>query len=310
MAAPTTFDLDTRDGVRVVVHRWDPDGPVRGVVNLAHGMAEHALRYDHVARALNEAGIAVVAEDHRGHGASVASEDDLGHLADEGGWVRVLDDLHRVTLQARAAYPDVPVVLLGHSTGSFLAQQYLFTFPDEIDGLVLSGSSAPQARLASAGAILARAEIRRLGPRGHSPLLEQAVGGRYNRAFAPTSTDFDWLSRDEGSVVRYLDDPLCGFPLTTRFYLDLASGQRVIARRDRIRAGADLDTPIYIFSGSEDPVGGAAGVDRLLAHYAAVGMTDVQHRIYEGGRHEMFNEINRDEVIADLVAWLEEQMPG
>jgi len=298
--------LTARDGLEVVVHRHEPDeGPVRGVLNLAHGMADHARRYDHLAEALTKAGVAVYAEDHRGHGETAASEDDLGFLAPSHGWALMLDDLHRVTLRAAADHPDVPVVLLGHSMGSFLAQQYLFTFPDEVTAVVLSGSNGPEGPLVEAGAVVARIEERRLGSRGRSALLDRLVGGAYNARFAPTRTDFDWLTRDEAQVDAYVADPRCGFLLTTRFYRDLFAGVRVIGEVERVRSGARHDTPIYLFAGSEDPLGGAAGMDALLAHYEAAGMTAVDHRLYPGGRHEMLNEPEREEVIADLLAWLE-----
>lgn len=297
--------LTTRDGVEVIVHRFLPEDGVRGVVNLAHGMAEHARRYDHLAAALTEVGIAVYAEDHRGHGESAATEDDLGFLAESRGWALMLDDLHRVTLRARADHPDLPVVLLGHSMGSFLAQQYLFTFPDEVDAVVLSGSNGPVGPMAEAGAVLARAERARLGRRGRSELLDRLVFGAYNAPFEPAETRFEWLSRDAEQVAAYIADPRCGFIPTTQFYLDLFSGLRVIGQVDRVRAGARMDLPVYAIAGSEDPVGGAAGTAALLEHYRRAGLVAVDHRIYPGGRHEMLNETNRDEVVADLLAWLE-----
>lgn len=304
----TRSALTTRDGAEVVVHRHVPDGTVIGVVHLAHGMAEHARRYDHLAEALTAAGLAVYAEDHRGHGESAATPDDLGYFAERRGWALVLDDLHRVTLRARAEFPDLPVVLFGHSMGSFLAQQYLFTFPGEVDAYVLSGSNGPVGPLAEAGAVAARAERARLGPGGRSDLLDRLVFGAYNRPFEPARTRFDWLSRDEAQVDAYIADPWCGFVPTTQMYLDLFSGLRVIGQAERVRAAARPDTPVYAFAGSEDPVGGAAGMTSLLEHYRAAGLTAVEHRLYDGGRHEMLNETNRDEVVADVLAWIESQL--
>ncbi len=300
--------LSTRDGAEVVVHRHLPDGAVRGVVHLAHGMAEHARRYDHLAAALTDAGLAVYAEDHRGHGESADSEEELGYFAERRGWAMVLDDLHRVTLRARADLPDVPVILFGHSMGSFLAQQYLFTFPGEVDAYILSGSNGPVGPLGEAGAVAARAERARLGPRGRSELLDRLVFGAYNRPFEPARTRFDWLSRDPDEVDAYLADARCGFVPTTQMYLDVFSGLRVIGQTERVRAGARPDTPVYAFAGSEDPVGGAAGMAALLAHYREAGLTAVDHRIYPGGRHEMLHETNRDEVVADVLEWIESQL--
>jgi len=304
----TRTTLTTRDGAEVVVHRHLPDGPVRGVVHVAHGMAEHARRYDHLAEALTAAGLAVYAEDHRGHGETAATPDDLGYFAERRGWALVLDDLHRVTLRARAEFPDVPVVLFGHSMGSFLAQQYLFTFPGEVDAFVLSGSNGPVGPLGEAGAVAARAERARLGPHGRSDVLDRLVFGAYNKPFEPARTRFDWLSRDQAQVDAYIADPWCGFVPTTQMYLDVFSGLRVIGQRERVRVGARPDTPIYAFAGSEDPVGGAAGMASLLEHYRAAGLTAVEHRVYDGGRHEMLNETNRDEVVADVLDWIESQL--
>ena len=308
MATADTFILDTRDGVPVTVHRWVPDGDVRAVVHIAHGMCEHARRYARFAAALNDVGIAVYAEDHRGHGLTAPIEDDLGFFAASRGWATVLDDLHRVTLRIRSEQPDRPVFLLGHSMGSFLAQQYLFTFPGEIDGLILSGSNGPIGPLGEVAATLARAERARLGPRGRSELLENVVFRDYNKAFEPRRTDRDWLSRDEAEVDAYIADPLSGWVATTQFYVDLFAGLRVIGQPERVRAGAPKQLPVYLFCGSEDPVGGAAGQARLAALYDAAGLTQVESRVYEGGRHEMLNETNRDEVTTDLIAWLERRL--
>lgn len=303
-----TFLLDTRDGARVVVHHWEPDHGARGVVNLAHGMGEHARRYDHVATALNAAGWAVYAEDHRGHGITARGPEELGHFADRGGWALVLDDLHRVTRRARTDHPALPLVLLGHSMGSFLAQQYLFTFPDDLDAMVLSGSSGPAGPIVEGGAVVARWERRRLGRRGRSSLLESLLGRGFNRAFEPVRTESDWLSRDPEMVDACIADPLCGYVKTTQFYLDVFSGLRVIAQVERVRAGAPKGLPIYLFAGTADPVGGSDGIARLVAHYEAAGLTDVTARLYLEGRHEMLNEINRDEVIAELLAWLDDRV--
>jgi alpha-beta hydrolase superfamily lysophospholipase len=305
-----TFLLDTADAYPVVVHHWEPRTAPRGVINLSHGMAEHASRYDHLAEALVDAGYALYAEDHRGHGDTAAAEADLGFFAQERGWATVLDDLHRVTHRARADHPDVPLFLLGHSMGSYLAQQYLFTFPGEIDGLVLSGSNGPTGPLAGAGAIVARAERRRIGPRGRSQLLDTLSFGAYNKPFEPARTDFDWLSRDPAQVDAYIADPRCGFLCTSQYWLDLFAGLGVIGQVDRVRDRARRDLPVYIFSGTEDPIGGTKGVTKLVEHYAAAGLTDVRHRLYEGGRHEMLNETNRDEVVGELLGWLGARLPA
>lgn len=302
----STLTLDTADDTPVHVHRWLPDDgvDVRGVVQVVHGMAEHGARYAPLAEDLTAAGFAVYADDHRGHGRTAQTTDDLGFLAASRGWALVLDDLHRLTQLARGEQPGVPVVLLGHSMGSFLAKQYVGTFPDAVDALVLSGSDGPAGALAEVGAVVARVERRRLGPRGRSQVLDQMTFGSYNKAFEPTRTDFDWLSRDPAQVDAYIADPWCGFVATTQMFMDLLGGLRAIelpAVRDRVRR----DLPVHVFSGALDPVGGEDGVRRLVAAYEEMGLRDVQHRVYPDGRHEMLNEVNRDEVVADLLAWLD-----
>ena len=302
----SSFTLQSPDGAGIHGHRWLPDGEVRGVVQIAHGMAEHGARYAHVAEALNARGYAVYADDHRGHGLTAATEDDLGFFAEDRGWARVLDDLYRLNRRVTDDHPGVPVYLFGHSMGSFLAQQYLFTFPATIRGLILSGSNLHRASDVEAAALLARTEIQRQGPRARSLVLAAATSGAYNRRFAPTRTDFDWLSRDADQVDAYLADPRCGFLLTNRMWLDLFSGLRVIRQPHRLES-VPPEMPIYAFSGEQCAVGEfGKGVHRLLDTYADAGLHQVTSKLYPGGRHEMLNEINRDEVIDDLGTWLDD----
>lgn len=302
----SSFTLQSPDGTGIHVHRWLPDGEVSGVVQIAHGMAEHGARYAHVATELNRRGYAVYADDHRGHGLTAATEDDLGFFAEDRGWARVLDDLYRLNRRVTDDHPDVPVYLFGHSMGSFLAQQYLFTFPATIRGLVLSGTTRGQAPLLEAGAVVARTEIRRSGPTGRSEALMALAFGAYNKPFEPARTEFDWLSRDPDQVDAYIADPRCGFMCTNRLWLDLFSGLRVIRQPHRLES-VPYEMPIYVFAGDQDPVGEAGkGVHRLLDAYADAGLHQVTSKLYPGGRHEMVNEVNRDEVIADLGTWLDD----
>jgi alpha-beta hydrolase superfamily lysophospholipase len=303
----SSFTLDTCDGVPVHVHRWtvDDDGrPTRGIVQIVHGLAEHAARYEHVARALTTAGYEVYADDHRGHGRTAASEDELGFFAEERGWAKVLDDLYRLNRRIREDHPDVPVFLLGHSMGSFLVQQYLFTFPGTIQGAVLSSTTGQTGPLVEAGAVLARVERLRLGPRGRSKLLHALGFGSNNKSFEPSRTEYDWLSSDPAQVEAYIADPWCGFVATVQLWIDLLGGMRVMTRPEH-QQRIPKDLPIRLVSGEEDPIGKqTVGVIALLDAYAAAGLRRVTHRFYPG-RHELFNEVNKGEVIADLVAWLD-----
>lgn len=301
----STFTLTASDGAKIHIHRWLPDGEVRGIVQIAHGVAEHAGRYAHVAEALTATGYAVYGDDHRGHGLTAQTPDELGFFADSRGWARVLDDLYRLNRTARDAHPGVPAYLLGHSLGSYLTQQFLFTFPEAIDGAAMSGSSRQHPLKVEAGAALAEFELRRLGPHGRSDRLETIPLGLNNRAFEPARTPMDWLSRDPDIVDAYLADPLCGFVSTVRLWLDVANGLRVTGQRARL-ATIPPNLPIYLFSGAEDPLGGAGGgLHRLVDAYERAGLLRVTLRLHPGGRHEILNETNRDEVISELIAWLD-----
>jgi alpha-beta hydrolase superfamily lysophospholipase len=265
-------------------------------------MAEHAARYEHLARALTDKGFAVYADDHRGHGKSALDEADVGHFADDGGWDKVLGDLRQLQGIAREAHPGVPLVLFGHSMGSFFTQNFMFAFPGSIDGAVLSGSNGKVGRLATIGSAVAAVERLRLGKRGKSALLDKMSFGAFNKAFEPVRTPFDWLSRDPLEVDKYVADPRCGFRVSVQTWIDLLGGlQRVEDPMNQARVPNGL--PVYVFSGARDPV--AKNLQQLLGAYEAAGLENVESRIYREGRHEMINETNRDEVIADLLAWLD-----
>lgn len=300
------FVHDATDGVRLHVYRWLPDegAAVKAVVHIAHGMAEHAGRYEHVARALTGAGYAVYAGDHRGHG-KTASADELGYFGPGDAWSRVVKDLAELIERERAEHPSRGIVLFGHSMGSFIAQQYLIDHSDRIVGAVLSGTSGDPGPLAAVGRVIARIERAVQGERGKSKIIDKMSFSQYNKAFAPNRTDFDWLSRDEAEVDKYIADPLCGFTCSATMWGQVLGGLAAIARPEA-QARIRKDIPVYVFSGSEDPVGGRMDtVEQLLRAYRRAGLGRVSHRFYPGGRHEMVNETNRDEVIADLLGWLE-----
>ena len=306
----STFILPAVDGTAVHVYRWEPDGDARGVVQIVHGLAEHAARYERVAGALTDAGWAVYADDHRGHGQTASGPDELGLFAEERGWAKVVDDLHRLTDKIRQDHPDVPVVLFGHSMGSFLTQQHLFTFPGAVDAAVLSGSNGPVGLLGEVGAVVARIERLRQGKRGRSKLLKSMSFGAYNKPFEPARTEFDWLSRDPDEVDAYVADPLCGFDATNQLWIDLLSGLRVVSSQTQL-SRIPPDLPIYIFSGDKDPVGEQGdGVRRLLETLEEAGLRDLTFKLYPDARHEMLNETNRDEVTRDLLEWLEAATEG
>jgi alpha-beta hydrolase superfamily lysophospholipase len=295
-----TISID-RGGRAIFARRWAPDGAPRACVQIAHGLAEHSARYERLALALTNAGYVVTASDHRGHGPNCPPSD-LGFFADANGWRECLDDLRAVARRIATDFPGLPLVFFGHSMGSFMGQTHIAEHGAELAGAVLSGTSGPPAAMLPIGRRIAGFERWRLGPRGKSPLVQALLFGELNKPFKPARTPFDWLSRDAAEVDKYIADPYCGFPVTTQLAIDLVGGLSGLASPETA-ARIPKTLPIYIFSGARDPVG--AKLQGLIDVYRAAGLTRVTTKIYPDARHETLNETNRDEVTADLVAWLD-----
>jgi alpha-beta hydrolase superfamily lysophospholipase len=288
MTSPTRSQVTGRDGTTIATYRWAPDGPPRAIVQLTHGMGEHLLRYQHLAETLTGAGFLVQGQDHRGHGATMAGEP--GHIG-AAGWASLVDDIDVLVQQAHAEHPDLPLVLLGHSMGSFAAQQYLLDHSADITALALTGTAAID-------------------------LLEPALDldapidlSGFNAPFAPARTDYDWLSRDEAQVDAYVADELCGFGLDAEAGKAMFHAARAVADPDRL-AAVRHDIPVYIAVGEMDPVNGQLALSNaLVQRLEAAGLTDVTSVVWPQARHEILNETNRAEVEADLLAWLDRVIP-
>ena len=214
------FTIRADDGQSLLVRRWLPEGRPRAVLQIAHGLTEHSARYARLAAALNAAGYAAYANDHRGHGPKAAAAD-LGHFADEGGWDKAVGDLWTVNRLIATEQPGTPIIFLGHSLGSFLGRSFIAKHSDALAGAALSGSSGKPPMIATLGRLIAREERIRLGKRGKSDPIFQMWFGDFNKGFKPARTPFDWLSRDENEVDAYVADPLCGFPFTTQLAIDV-----------------------------------------------------------------------------------------
>lgn len=300
---------EASDGKRLFYRRFLPvAGEARAVVHVAHGMSEHSGRYARLAEALTREGFAVYAGDHRGHGRT-ASAAERGHFG-PGGVARVVADLGELMGLEKREHPGRPFVLLGHSMGSFFAQELMLTRGDELHAVVLSGSAGKPNALASVGRYLARLERVRLGAKGASGLLRALSFDAFNKPFAASGpTRFEWLSRDRAEVDAYVADELCGFDATTDLWVELLDLLGRLARPER-QARIPKRLPVYVFSGSEDPANERTkSLQQLLDALRAAGLTDVTHRFYEGARHETLNETNRDEVTSDLLRWLNERVP-
>ena len=286
---------------------WLPQGQPRAVVQIVHGVAEYVGRYDHVARFLTEQGFLVCGEDHLGHGKTV-DDGKYGYFGPRGGWDLVVRDIRRLRELQGEKYPGVPYVMLGHSMGSFLTRTYLIRWPGTVDGAVLSGTGQEPAPLVALGKALAGGLCLLRGGDSVSPLVNAMSLGAYNKKFAPNRTGADWISRDEAVVDAYLKDPLCTFMPTVAMFRDMMGGLQYIADRSNL-ARMDKETPVYFLSGDRDPVGAMGkGVEKVVRMFRKAGCRDVSVKLYPEGRHEMFNELNRDEVMADLLAWLESKL--
>ena len=289
-------------------YRWLPTATPEATIQIAHGMGEHAMRYDWVAGRLTAAGYAVYANDLRGHGntAQTGTYGDLG----EDGWNRSIVDASTLQHLINAAYPAQPRVLLGHSMGAMLTQQYLTRFANGLDAAVLSGSPGFSSRAQLwISYTIARFESWRLGFSGESALLDKLIFGNANKEFTNQgATGFEWLSRDTEQVQAYASDPLCGFVLRAGSLRNLFAGAREARKQKNIKR-IPSTLPIYIFSGGDDPVHDEEkGLDRLLTSYRAQ-VHKVDYRLYSEGRHEMFNELNRQTVVDDLLEWLKLNLP-
>src|SRR5215208_6847247 len=287
------------------IYRWDQVPQPRASVHIVHGMAEHAARYARFARALNDGGFNVWAHDGPGHGTNPAPGIP-GHFADSDGWMAVLDDLRAVSREMVRTFPGIPLVLFAHSMGSFMAQAVMADQHTPYRGIVLSGTNGPPGAQEAATRAIAQLQRQVLRPRNPGTWLKEIVFGRYNRQFTPARTRFDWLSRDTAEVDRYLDDPLCGFAVTSQAWVDLLEGKCRLASASQLER-VPKSLPLHVIAGTRDAVGeNTKGVERLLRAYAAAGLACVTHRFYDGARHELVNETNRDEVTRDVVAWMNE----
>jgi alpha-beta hydrolase superfamily lysophospholipase len=284
-----SFSLAAADGHHIDVHAWRPASAPRAVVQIAHGMGEHAARYAPVAQALVAAGHAVYANDHRGHGAAAHAAGRLGQFG-EPGFAALSADMAVLARELRARNAGLPLVLLGHSMGSFAAQQFAIEHGDLIDGLVLSGSAALDQRIAAA--------------------WKDPNARNFNAAFEPARTPFDWLSRDAAQVDAYIADPLCGFTLDTDSMRSMGAAAALLADPAALKR-IPSRLPVWLFTGDHDPVNGMLKWFPALAErYRAAGLMDVTETVYAGARHEVLNETNREQAMADLLGWIDRRFPA
>ena len=287
MSTPERFEFIGGDGLAIACVKWGNTRNARGVVQIAHGLGEHIGRYAELAEKLAEAEFVVYGNDHRGHGLTARPTGSFGEFG-PGGFDQLVEDMISLRVIAKQEHPQKPYILLGHSMGSFAAQQFVLDHGHSIDGLVLSGS----------GTLDGLARVGQSISPGEDPMK------RMNAAFEPARTPFDWLSRDTAEVDAFINDPLCFPSLKPDSMQSFLDAFPRLADPQEIRKVPD-NLPVYIFSGGDDPVGQRLeGVRVLIDRYRSAGITSITHDFYSGGRHEMLHETNRRDVITNLLVWI------
>ena len=284
-----------------------PDGKPRAVVQIAHGIAEHIDRYRPFMEFLANNGFVIAGNDHLGHGKSIRVPEEQGFFAEKDGWWRVVDDMDKLHDIMSKEYPGLPYVLFGHSMGSFLTRTYLIKHPDKYDGVILSGTGHQSPALVLGGNAASSVMAKLNGAMGDGAKLDSLAFGTYLNKIENPRTKFDWLSRDSEQVDKYIADPLCGFVGKISLYRDMMQGIKFITDKKNI-AQMNKENPVYFMSGDGDPVGDyGKGVERAYKAFCDAGLHDVFMRLYPGGRHEMLNETNKEQVYQDILNWLNEK---
>jgi alpha-beta hydrolase superfamily lysophospholipase len=299
-----TFKFTSHDGPIIFVYKWGPNPGVmpKAVVQIAHGAAEHAERYERFARFLADAGYAVYASDHRGHGKTAGQLAKAG-IAGPDAWNGILRDMHQLSEMIRKLNPGVPLFFFGHSMGSLIAQQYIENWGSELKGAILTGTFGSLGGNPAEIVALCEQAIQKEGADAPSQVFINMFS-TFNQAFEPVKTGFEWLSRDEAEVKKYVDDPWCGFAFSNQLVKDMFAGAGEIWKPEN-EARIPKDLPVLIASGEMDPAGGnSASVKLLVERYLANGMKNITVKFYPQARHEILNETNRDEVQRYILEWM------
>jgi len=302
------FKMIDNQGHEIFVYKWLPESSfsskTKAVVQIAHDLAEHAGRYERLAYSLTAAGYVVYANDHRGHGRTGKSQEGLGYAGEDGfNWM--VRNLSQLTHRIKTEHPGLPIIFLGHSMGSILAQSYITKYAKDIDGLILSGTHGRQGSMLSIATLLAKREVKKRGAKTPSIFLHNLVFKDYNKAFLPARTDFDWLSRDPEEVDKYINDPFCGGISSAGMFYDLFCAIKEMHKKKNMHK-IPKDLQIHIIWGEKDPVGREGKtIFKLIREYERLGIKNLSYKFYKGGRHEMLNETNRAVVTEDLINWLD-----
>lgn len=303
------FYFDSRDGKsRIHAVRFAPDRTedIRCILQIVHGMAEYIERYEEFARFLTERGCVVTGDDHLGHGKTADGTKVYGYFCEQDPATVVVRDVHRLKKMTQAIYPDVPYVIMGHSMGSFIVRNYMFRYGTGIAAAIIMGTGMQPPALVKVSKLIAGIQKLFCGPKKKGRLIDRLAFGGYNGRIPDAATPFDWLSRDGARVKQYIEDPLCGFVFTINGFSTLFELiDRLYSRENLERIPGEL--PVLMVSGDADPVGDyGEGVRRAYDSLKGAGLKNIRLKLYPGGRHELLNETNRDEVMNDIYGWLEE----
>jgi len=301
------INLTAKDNHVISVYCWDKVENPRAVLQIFHGMAEHAGRYDRLAKYLNTQGFVVFGDDHRGHGKTSQLNGKTGVIG-KNGFYNIVEDEFMITKLLKQKYPNTPIYVLAHSFGSFIGQEYITKYGNQINGLILSGSAAQTGAEFRFAKILASFQVKLFGEEREAKFLDKLGFGSYNKRIANPSTGFDWLSCDTAEVKKYIDDKYCGFICSTGFYYYFTDGLLNLYKKEKMDK-IPKTLPIYIIAGQQDPVGQyGQRVKKLYDIYKAIGVSDVEIKLYQGSRHEILNEVNRDEVTEDILKWINDHL--
>ncbi len=306
----STFTYADQDGVDIFVYKWEPDAAPKAAIQISHGLAEHAGRYDRLAKELTDNGYICYADDHRGHGKTAEDLSKAGVLG-PGGWESTVKSLKMLTDIIKKENSSIPFFFIGHSWGSLMGQDYIQQWGSGLTGCVLSGSSGKQPFIITLlGKLLAEREVKKIGAETPSPFLDKMTFGAFNKPYEPAKTKFQWLSRDQAEVDKYVEDPFCGFLCPAGISVELIYGITKIWKKEN-ESKIPGDLPLFIIAGSEDAASNMTkSLKPLVTRYKEKWkIKDVTHKFYPGGRHEVFNEINREEVFNDVIGWLDSHLP-
>ncbi len=288
------------------VYSWRPENEPIGVIHILHGMAEHALRYGNFAAYMVECGYAVYAHDHRKHGKSLNHVEEIGIFQDSDTFENMVEDVHLVNAYIRQIEKDKELVILGHSMGSMICRRYLQVHGNDVKKAVIMGTMLGQKFICDFGMVFGKIVVLTSSKKERSELLNRLSVGGFNQSFEPSRTLFDWISRDEAQVDKYVQDPLCGYSYNAPFYIELIKGLLIGQKRSNILKTPHI--PLLFISGGEDPVGfKGMGVKRVISLYGKLGYKDnITFKLFEGARHEILNEINKEEVYQYIHNWIKE----